>query len=91
MHNSMCIRGIVGKVSIHVKQVHFSFSTCSFTICMQAMTPKRSNVSFKSHGNFGPQKILNLATPLMCKGRFTSMMGSSQKHQIYLTLSAIVR
>ena len=40
---------------------------------------------------FGPLKLLNLATPLMCKGRFIFMMGPFQRHQIYLTFSAIVR
>ena len=44
MHNSMCMRNIVGKISHHVKQVSFSDCTCYFTIFMQAMTPKRSNV-----------------------------------------------
>ena len=51
MHNSMCMSNLDGKESVHVKQVYFSICTCSFTNCMQAMTPKRSNVSCKSHGN----------------------------------------
>ena len=57
MSNSMCMRGIVGKGSVHVKQVLFSDCTCYFTICMQVMTPKRSNVSCKSHGNYWAIKI----------------------------------
>ena len=52
MHKSMCMRDNVGKRSDHVKKVSFSDCTCSFTIFMQAMIPKRINVSCKSHGNF---------------------------------------
>ena len=52
MHKSMCMRDLVGKGYDPVKKVLFSDCTCYFTIFMQAMTPKRSNVPCKSHGNY---------------------------------------
>ena len=90
MHNSMCMRDIVGKGPVHVKQVLFSYYRCSFTIFMQAMTPKRRNVSCKSHGNYWAIKILEFFHS-MSKGRFFIMMGASPRHQTYLSPSAIVR
>ena len=41
--------------------------------------------------NNGPQKFMNLATPLEEEGRFCNIMGASLRHQIYLTLPTIVR
>ena len=41
--------------------------------------------------NFGPQKFKNMATPLEIKGRYCIIVGALQKHQAYLTLSAMVR
>ena len=50
MHNSMCMRDIVGEESDHVKKVSFYDFTYYFTMFMYAMAPRRSNVSCKSHG-----------------------------------------
>ena len=57
MHNSICRRDIVGEKSDHVMQVSFSDLTYSFTIFMQAMTPRKSDVSCKSHGKHWATKI----------------------------------
>ena len=57
MHNSMCMRAIVGEESDHVKQVSFSDFTYSFTMFMQAMNPRRIHVSCKSHGKHWATKI----------------------------------
>lgn len=50
MHNSMCRRNIVGEKSDHVMLVSFSDLTYYFTMFMQVVTPRRSDISFKSHG-----------------------------------------
>ena len=57
MHNSMCMRDIVGEESDHVKQVSFSDLTYSFTMFMHAMNPRGSDVSCKSHGKHWATKI----------------------------------
>ena len=57
MHNSMCMRGIFGEEFDHVKQVSFSHFSYPFTMFMQAMTPRRSDVSCKSHGKHWATKI----------------------------------
>ena len=50
MHNSMCMRNYDGKESDHAKQVSFFDLSHSFTMFLQAMTPKGSDISCGSHG-----------------------------------------
>ena len=50
MHNSMFRRNIDGGKSEHVMQALFSNLMYSFTMLLQAMAPKRSVVSYESHG-----------------------------------------
>ena len=57
MHNSMCMRGIDGEEYDHVSQVLFSNYTYSFTMFMQAMAPRRSDISCKSHGKHWATQI----------------------------------
>ena len=64
MHNSMCMRDIVGEEYDHVKQVSFSDFSHPFTMFMQAMTPRRSDVSCKSHGKHWATKISKLGHSL---------------------------
>ena len=57
MHHSICMRSIVGEESDHVKKVLFFDCTYSFTMFMQAMNLRRSNVSCKSHGKHWAARI----------------------------------
>ena len=91
MQNSMCMINFDGKESVHVKQVYFSNYTCYFTIRMQAMNPKRRNASCKSHGNCWATKNSEFGHSLDVKREIYFHDGSSQRHQIYLTFSAMVR
>ena len=50
VHNSMFRRNIDGEKSEHVMQDLFSDLMYSFTMLLQAMTPKRSVVPYESHG-----------------------------------------
>lgn len=50
MHNSMCMRDYDGKESDHAKQVSFSDLSHSFSMFLQAMNPRGSEISCRSHG-----------------------------------------
>ena len=50
MPNSMCVGELNGKESDLMEHVYFSDLTHYLTICMQAMAPKRSDITFISHG-----------------------------------------
>ena len=50
MPNSMCVGDLHGKESDLMEHVYFSDLTHSLTICMQAMAPTRSDITFRSHG-----------------------------------------
>ena len=50
MDNSMCMEDYDGKGYDQAKQVLFSDLSHSFTMFLQAMTPKWSNISCISHG-----------------------------------------
>ena len=60
MHNYMYRRNIDGEESDHVMQASFSDLTHYFTMILQAMTPKRSVVSCKSHGKHWATAICEL-------------------------------
>ena len=64
MHHSICMRSIVGEEYDHVKHVLFSYFTYYCTMFMQAMTPRRSDVSCKSHGKYWATKISEFGHPL---------------------------
>ena len=57
MHHSICMRIIVGKESDHVKHVLFSDYTYYFTMFMQAMAPRTSDISCKSYGKIWATQI----------------------------------
>ena len=57
MHHCICIRRIVGEGHTHVNHVLFSDCIHYFTIFMQAMAPRRSNISCKLHGQHWATKI----------------------------------
>ena len=65
MHNSLYRRDLVGEKSNHVMQVSFSDLSYSFTMFMQAMTPKRSVVSCKSHGKHWATEISEIGHSLV--------------------------
>ena len=90
VHHSIYGRRIVGEEHDHVTYVLYSNFMCSYTMFLQAMTPRRSVISCEPLGQYWAPKVLNWATPLRRKGRFCKMMGASPKHQTYITLSAMV-
>ena len=65
MHNSMCMRNIVGEGYDRVKQDSFSDFPYYFTMFMQAMTPRRSDVSCKSRGKHWATKIYEFGHSLV--------------------------
>ena len=64
MHNFRGMKGVDGEESDHVNQVLFSNCTYYFTMFMQAMAPRRSDVSCKSHGKCWATKISELGYSL---------------------------
>ena len=50
MPNSMCMGDLNGKESDLMEHVYFFDLTHSLTICMQAMAPTRSDITFRSYG-----------------------------------------
>ena len=91
MHNSMCMRDIVGEGSDHVKKVSISDFSYSFTMFMQAMTPRRSDVSCKSHGKHWATKISEFGHSLVVQREIFFHDGCFPRHQTYLTLSTMAR
>ena len=57
MHHSICMRRIGCEEHTHVNHVLFSDCMYSFTVYMQAMTPRRSIVPYKLHGQLWATKI----------------------------------
>ena len=50
MPNSMCVGDLNGKESDLMEYVYFSYLTHYLTICIQAMAPKRSDITCRFHG-----------------------------------------
>ena len=63
----------------------------SYTISLQAMNPRRSVISFQSHGKYGATTIVVLGHSLGGQREACFMMGDFLNHQTYLTHSTTVR
>ena len=64
MHHSICMRTTIGEEHAHVKHVLFFDCMHSFTMYMQAMTPRRSIISCKLHGQHGATQNFELGHSL---------------------------
>ena len=91
MHNSMYRRNIDGEKFDHVMQASFSNLMYSFTMLLQAMAPKRSVVSYESHGKPWATAISELGHSPTMQTEIPFHDGCFPKHQTYLTISAMVR
>ena len=57
MHHSICLRGDFGEEYAHVNNVSFDYFLHSFTMYMQAITPRRSTIPYKLHGQLWATKF----------------------------------
>ena len=57
MHHSICLRRNFGEEYAHVNNVSFDYCLHYFTMYMKAMTPRRSILPYKLHGQLWATKI----------------------------------
>ena len=73
MHHSICLRRNFGEEYAHVNNVSFDYCLHYFTMYMQAITPRRSTIPYKLHGQLWATKISDTwPLPWRTKGEFFS-------------------